>query len=81
MCVYITGHLNSVFPAEHRREILRYIYCHQVKYLVLTIYRTVSVRKQESKFLISNCRMKMVVGDFILRGIVRCFALLLVTFA
>ncbi|KAH6812041.1 Terpenoid cyclases family protein [Perilla frutescens var. frutescens] len=29
MIVYITGHLNTVFPAEHRREILRYIYCHQ----------------------------------------------------
>ncbi|CAI9105313.1 OLC1v1004210C1 [Oldenlandia corymbosa var. corymbosa] len=29
MCLYITGHLNQVFPAEHRREILRYIYCHQ----------------------------------------------------
>ncbi|CAI8583857.1 unnamed protein product [Vicia faba] len=28
-CVYITGHLDSVFPQEHRREILRYIYCHQ----------------------------------------------------
>ncbi|CAN4096433.1 unnamed protein product [Withania somnifera] len=28
MCMYITGHLNSVFPAEHRKEILRYIYCH-----------------------------------------------------
>ncbi|PHT52266.1 Beta-amyrin synthase [Capsicum baccatum] len=29
MCVYITGHLNTVFPPEHRKEILRYIYCHQ----------------------------------------------------
>ncbi|XP_019261522.1 PREDICTED: beta-amyrin synthase-like [Nicotiana attenuata] len=29
MCMYITGHLNTVFPAEHRTEILRYIYCHQ----------------------------------------------------
>ncbi|XP_027114474.2 beta-amyrin synthase-like isoform X1 [Coffea arabica] len=29
MCLYITGHLNSVFPAEHRKEILRYIYYHQ----------------------------------------------------
>lgn len=29
MITYITGHLNAVFPAEHRREILRYIYCHQ----------------------------------------------------
>ncbi|KAK1586966.1 hypothetical protein Q3G72_008114 [Acer saccharum] len=31
MCVYITGHLNTVFPAEHRKEILRYIYYHQNK--------------------------------------------------
>ncbi|KAG7995002.1 hypothetical protein I3843_01G086500, partial [Carya illinoinensis] len=29
MCMYITGHLNTVFPAEHQKEILRYIYCHQ----------------------------------------------------
>nr|AAS83468.1 beta-armyrin synthase [Bupleurum kaoi] len=29
MCVYITGHLNQVFPAPHREEILRYLYCHQ----------------------------------------------------
>ncbi|KAL8553431.1 hypothetical protein ACS0TY_001925 [Phlomoides rotata] len=26
---YISGHLNTVFPAEYRREVLRYIYCHQ----------------------------------------------------
>ncbi|XVF07082.1 hypothetical protein REPUB_Repub06bG0106800 [Reevesia pubescens] len=26
---YITGHLNTIFPEEHRREILRYIYYHQ----------------------------------------------------
>uniref|UniRef100_A0A0V0H8L7 Putative ovule protein n=1 Tax=Solanum chacoense TaxID=4108 RepID=A0A0V0H8L7_SOLCH len=30
MCLYITGDLNTVLPAEHRKEILRYIYCHQV---------------------------------------------------
>lgn len=29
MCVYITGHLDQVFPKEHRKEILRYIYYHQ----------------------------------------------------
>ncbi|XVF74829.1 hypothetical protein PTKIN_Ptkin13bG0142300 [Pterospermum kingtungense] len=29
MSLYITGHLNVVFSAEHRKEILRYIYCHQ----------------------------------------------------
>ncbi|CAL0326204.1 unnamed protein product [Lupinus luteus] len=28
-CLYITGHLKSIFPEEYRREILRYIYCHQ----------------------------------------------------
>nr|A8C980.1 RecName: Full=Germanicol synthase; Short=RsM1 [Rhizophora stylosa]BAF80441.1 multifunctional triterpene synthase [Rhizophora stylosa] len=29
MCMCITGHLDTVFPAEHRKEILRYIYYHQ----------------------------------------------------
>ncbi|XP_044490766.1 beta-amyrin synthase-like isoform X2 [Mangifera indica] len=29
MCTYITGHLDSLFPAEHKKEILRYIYYHQ----------------------------------------------------
>ncbi|KAJ6678863.1 TERPENE CYCLASE/MUTASE FAMILY MEMBER [Salix viminalis] len=29
MCLYITGHLDSVFSVEHRRETLRYIYYHQ----------------------------------------------------
>ncbi|XP_050231955.1 lupeol synthase-like isoform X2 [Mercurialis annua] len=28
-CLYITGHLHTVFSSEHRKEILRYIYCHQ----------------------------------------------------
>ncbi|KAK6911168.1 Squalene cyclase, N-terminal [Dillenia turbinata] len=28
-CLYITGHLNTVFPAEYRKEILRYLYYHQ----------------------------------------------------
>uniref|UniRef100_A0A2P2MRV4 Taraxerol synthase n=1 Tax=Rhizophora mucronata TaxID=61149 RepID=A0A2P2MRV4_RHIMU len=28
--LYVIGHLNTVFPAEHQKEILRYIYCHQV---------------------------------------------------
>nr|XP_043627480.1 beta-amyrin synthase 1-like isoform X2 [Erigeron canadensis] len=29
MCLYVTGHLNSVFTEEYRKEILRYMYCHQ----------------------------------------------------
>ncbi|KAL9271013.1 Beta-amyrin synthase-like protein, partial [Drosera capensis] len=29
MCLYITGHLDSVLSAEHRKEILRHIYCYQ----------------------------------------------------
>ncbi|KAK4588776.1 hypothetical protein RGQ29_019685 [Quercus rubra] len=29
VCFYITGHLNTMFPAEYRKEILRYIYNHQ----------------------------------------------------
>ncbi|TKY72088.1 Beta-amyrin synthase [Spatholobus suberectus] len=29
-CMYITGHLDSIFLEEYRKEILRYIYCHQI---------------------------------------------------
>ncbi|CBI18392.3 hypothetical protein VitviT2T_014452 [Vitis vinifera] len=29
MCLYITGHLDIVFPGEFLKEILRYLYCHQ----------------------------------------------------
>ncbi|XAR69578.1 Beta-amyrin synthase [Bertholletia excelsa] len=29
MCLYITGHLDSTFSVEHKKEILRYIYNHQ----------------------------------------------------
>ncbi|KAG6730659.1 hypothetical protein I3842_01G091500 [Carya illinoinensis] len=29
MCMYITGHLKTVFPTEYQKEILRYIYYHQ----------------------------------------------------
>ncbi|KAF7844820.1 beta-amyrin synthase [Senna tora] len=29
-CMYITGHLNTVFSKEHQKEILRYIFNHQV---------------------------------------------------
>ncbi|XP_019077782.1 beta-amyrin synthase isoform X2 [Vitis vinifera] len=29
MCLYITGHLDTVFPGEYRKEILRFIFCHQ----------------------------------------------------
>ncbi|KAI4317444.1 hypothetical protein L6164_025311 [Bauhinia variegata] len=28
-CLYITGHLDTVLPAEYQKEILRYIYYHQ----------------------------------------------------
>nr|UTU07506.1 oxidosqualene cyclase 2 [Ailanthus altissimus] len=28
-CLYITGHLDAVFTAEHKKEILRYLYNHQ----------------------------------------------------
>ncbi|XP_059436495.1 beta-amyrin synthase 2-like [Corylus avellana] len=31
ICLYITGHLNTIFTTEHRKEILRYIYNHQNK--------------------------------------------------
>ncbi|MFQ6644248.1 hypothetical protein Gotur_017297, partial [Gossypium turneri] len=29
MSLYITGHLNTIFSPEHRKEIFRFIYCHQ----------------------------------------------------
>ncbi|PON64812.1 Squalene cyclase, N-terminal [Trema orientale] len=29
MCLYITGHLNTIFTSEHRKEILRYMFYHQ----------------------------------------------------
>lgn len=29
MCLYVTGHLDTVFPGEYRKEILRYLYCQQ----------------------------------------------------
>ncbi|CAB4272095.1 unnamed protein product [Prunus armeniaca] len=29
MALYITGHLNMVFSADHRKEMLWYMYCHQ----------------------------------------------------
>jgi len=35
--LYITGHLEEVFDAEHRKEMIRYIYCHQV-YFKMTNY-------------------------------------------
>ncbi|CAA0342065.1 unnamed protein product [Arabidopsis thaliana] len=28
-CLYVTGHLHEIFTQDHRREVLRYIYCHQ----------------------------------------------------
>ncbi|KAG2252733.1 hypothetical protein Bca52824_082869 [Brassica carinata] len=28
-CLYITGHLEKVFDEEHRKEMLRHVYCHQ----------------------------------------------------
>ncbi|EPS62080.1 multifunctional triterpene synthase, partial [Genlisea aurea] len=28
MALHIMGHLNTVFGAEHRKEIIRYLYCH-----------------------------------------------------
>ena len=31
-CLYITGHLEKVFDEEHRKEMLRHVYCHQVNF-------------------------------------------------
>ncbi|TKY72099.1 Beta-amyrin synthase [Spatholobus suberectus] len=30
ICMYITGYLDSVLPKEYRKEVLHYIYCHQL---------------------------------------------------
>ena len=50
-CMYITGHLNAVFPAEYQKEILRYIYYHQVHIFgSLTSYRNDKIRAS-AKFL------------------------------
>lgn len=43
MCLYITGHLDTVFPAEYRKEILRYLYCHQVGRYVGTYVRSLQL--------------------------------------
>lgn len=32
MALYITGDLNAIFSPEHRKELLRYLYNHQVYY-------------------------------------------------
>ncbi|KAJ4718773.1 Terpene cyclase/mutase family member [Melia azedarach] len=50
ICLYITGTLNVVFSAEHRKEMSRYIYHHQEK--DPTAARTMLVREQESGFSI-----------------------------
>ena len=45
-CLYITGHLNTVFPAEFRKEILRYIYYHQV-HIFGSFYKLIVMTKLE----------------------------------
>jgi hypothetical protein len=32
MALYITGDLNAIFSPEHKKELLRYLYNHQVYY-------------------------------------------------
>lgn len=64
MCLYITGHLNTVFTAEHRKEILRYLYNHQVgiidpSLLILKGLRQVYVIEE-----LMLCRMKTVDGEY-----------------
>ncbi|MFQ6644251.1 hypothetical protein Gotur_017297 [Gossypium turneri] len=39
MSLYITGHLNTIFSAEHRKEIFRFIYCHQAINLNIYVYK------------------------------------------
>lgn len=65
MCLYITGHLDTVFPAEYRKEILRYLYCHQVTNLIIILlFQWAFFAMENSKNLSGIDRMKMVDGGF-----------------
>lgn len=65
MCLYITGHLDTVFPAEYRKEILRYLYCHQVTSLIYFCDSIgLSLRWKILKSTYGIDRMKMVGGGF-----------------
>lgn len=63
--MYITGHLNTIFPEEHRREILRYIYYHQVRIFSIFWYIIVIYPSKIEAFNGCDSRMKMVDGDYI----------------
>ena len=52
--MYITGHLNTVFPVEHQKEILRYLYYHQVHidWIKVSAKFVTSLLYISSKFLV-----------------------------
>ncbi|GFP95107.1 beta-amyrin synthase 2 [Phtheirospermum japonicum] len=50
MALYITGHINAVFSSEHRREIIRYVYCHQDKGPM--VVKTMRALEPENGYLI-----------------------------
>ena len=46
MLLYITGALNTVLGPEHRKEIIRYIYNHQVELFIKPKVKKFSFEKQ-----------------------------------
>lgn len=73
MCLYITGHLDTVFLGEYRNEILRYLYCQQVKnfreeknttIFILSKFFMLSNKKWLNVYGDMDDRTKMVAGDF-----------------
>jgi hypothetical protein len=80
MCLYITGHLTTTFTAEHREEVLRYIYNHQVRtlYSYMIFKMNYLIKGLLIDFL--SYRTKMVGGDYTLRVTVICIAQLSTTF-
>jgi hypothetical protein len=64
MCLYITGHLTTTFTAEHREEVLQYIYNHQVRtlYSYMIFKMNYLIKGLLIDFL--SYRTKMVGGDY-----------------
>jgi len=56
--VYITGHLDSIFPEEYRKEILRYLYNHQVHLLNFNILNLHIISIILMKFEKKNTRIE-----------------------
>lgn len=62
MCLYITGHLDEIFSPEHKKEILRYIYNHQVSlefFLILLHEKKFSDVKLEHS-IVANAKTRLI---------------------